>query len=48
MPIGYGLLLFRLGEIFYSLMLGRQNTFNLLDEAKDVLKKYNFKDEVKK
>lgn len=48
MPLGYGLLMFRLGEIFCRLILGRQSNFNLLDEAKDVLKKYNFKDEVKK
>ena len=48
MPLGYGLLLFRLAEIFFRLMLGRQSSFNLHDEAKDILKKYNFKDEVKK
>ncbi len=48
MPIGYGLLIFRLGQIFYNLILGRQNSFNLLDEAKDTIEKFNFKDKENK
>jgi len=44
MPIGYALLILRLGQIFINLLLGKQSTFNLLDEAKDTLKKFNVKD----
>jgi len=48
MPIGYGLLIFRLGQIFFNLILGRQNSFNLLDEAKEAIEKFNFKDKENK
>ena len=35
MPIGFGLIIFRLVEILIRIILGKQDNLNLLDEAKD-------------
>ena len=42
MPIGYGLIIFRLVEILIRIILGKQDNLNLLDEAKDAIKSFKF------
>jgi TRAP-type C4-dicarboxylate transport system permease small subunit len=42
MPIGYGLIIFRLVEILIKIILGKQNNLNLLDEAQDAIKSFKF------
>ena len=42
MPIGFGLLIFRLVEILIRIILGKQDNLNLLDEAKDAIKSFKF------
>jgi C4-dicarboxylate transporter DctQ subunit len=40
MPIGYGLIIFRLVEILINIILGKQNSFKLLDEAKEAIEAF--------
>jgi C4-dicarboxylate transporter DctQ subunit len=42
MPIGFGLIIFRLVEILIRIILGKQDNLNLLDEAKDAIKSFKF------
>ena len=42
MPIGFGLIIFRLVEVLIRIIIGKQDNLNLLDEAKDAIKSFKF------
>ena len=42
MPIGFGLIIFRLVEILIRIIRVKQDNLNLLDEAKDTIKSFKF------